>query len=317
MEKSERPSGWLLGLLVGVGILAISCASLLIRLAQAPALTIATHRVTLATLMIAPYMALRKLPQPWPRQLLLPNMASGVFLALHFVFWTYSLRMTSVASSVVLVSTTPVFVAIFSLLWLHERPQRRLWCGIVCAVAGSVITAGMDRHFSHDSLSGDLLALLGALMACGYLLTGRLVRRHLDLSRYIFAAYGTAAVTLLVACLATQTPLTGFPSATYLVLVLLALVPQLVGHTTFNWALKFLTPTLVAVLILSEPVGATILARLFLGETVSQSKFIGLCLVGLGMLLASLPAPVRKTTAGPPPNLPRSGIEVDIARESQ
>jgi drug/metabolite transporter (DMT)-like permease len=293
MKNVERPSVWLLSLLVGVGILAISCASLLIRLAQAPALAIATYRLTLATLLIAPYLALHELParQPWPRHLLLPSMASGIFLALHFVFWIHSLQMTSVASSVILVSTTPFFVAIFSLLWLRERLHRSLWIGIVCTVTGSVLIAGMDRRFSNASLWGDLLALLGALMAGGYLLTGRLVRRQLNLSRYIFASYGTASLVLLAACQITHTPLTGFSNATYLFLGLLALVPQLVGHTTFNWTLGFLSPTLVAVLILGEPLGATLLAYLFLGEHLSENKFLDLCVVALGIVSAALPAP--------------------------
>ena len=307
MKDLARPSGWLLSLLVGVGMVAISCASLLIRLAEAPALTIATYRVTLATLMIAPYLVVRELPapRPWPRHLLLPTIASGIFLALHFVFWIHSLQMTSVASSVILVSTTPFFVAVFSLLWLRERLHRLLWIGIVCTVAGSVIIAGMDRHFSNESLRGDLLALLGALMAGGYLLTGRLVRRHLDLTRYIFASYGTAAAALLVACRVTHTPLTGFSNSTYLFLGLLALVPQLIGHTTFNWTLGFLTPSLVAVLILGEPLGASLLAYLFLGEHVSVNKFLGLCVVALGIVLASLPAPMAdlkpRSPAGRPP----------------
>jgi drug/metabolite transporter (DMT)-like permease len=312
MKDPERPSGWLLSLLVGVGIVAISCASLLIRLAEAPALTIATYRVTLATLMIAPYLALRELsaPRPWPRHLLLPTIASGIFLALHFVFWIQSLQMTSVASSVILVSTTPFFVAVFSLLWLRERLHRRLWLGIVCTVAGSIIIAGMDRYFSNESLRGDLLALMGALMAGGYLLTGRLVRRHLNLPRYIFVSYGTAAAALLVACRVTHTPLTGFSNSTYLFLGLLALVPQLIGHTTFNWTLGFLSPSLVAVLILGEPLGATLLAYLFLGEHVTESKFFGLCVVALGIVLASLPAPMSHLNPISPSGKPR-GRPVD------
>ncbi len=317
--QKETPSGWLTGLLVTVGILAISSASLLIRCAQAPALAIATYRMVLATLMVAPYWARKERSgnHPWPRGLLLPIMASGVFLALHFIFWIHSLQKTSVASSVILVSTTPFFVAMFSLIWLHERLHRWLWCGIICTVVGSAIISLLDRQVAGDSLWGDILALLGAITASGYLLTGRVVRRRLDLLRYIFTSYGTAALILLIACLASRTPLSGFSNTTYVSLVLLAMVPQLIGHTVFNWVLRYLNPSVVAVLILGEPLGATVLAYVVLGEDVSLGRFSGLCTVGLGIALASLPSPVNKPAVAFSSNLSRAGIKVDMGKESQ
>lgn len=275
-----------------IGIIAISCASVLIRSADAPALAIAAYRVSLAVLAMAPYhiytlSVRRSATQTWSRKVLGLTLLSGVFLAFHFFFWISSLQRTTVASSVTLVSTTPLFVALFSSLCLKERPHSRLWTGIACTVLGSAIVAGVDVALNRDAFVGDVLALLGATMAAGYLIAGRSVRRHLGLQDYIFAVYGTAAVVLLACCLVGGVPLLGFSRRTYLVLMLLALVPQLIGHTSFNWALKFLSATVVAVLTLGEPIGAALLAYVFLGETVSFAKGFGLLLLGTGILWAA------------------------------
>jgi drug/metabolite transporter (DMT)-like permease len=309
----------LLGLLILVGISAISCAAILIRLAEAPPFAIAAYRVTIAALLIVPYFALqrRRVPQPWPRGILIRTFPAGLFLALHFAFWIYSLTKTSVASSVILVSTTPIFVALFSVTVLRERLRGRLWLGMLCAMAGSVIIAGVDFSFSRTSLWGDVLALLGAIMASGYFLTGRAVRRSLDLARYSVVAYGGAAVLLLIVCAVSGTSLCGFPPETYLILLLLGVGPQLIGHTTFNWALKFLSPTLVALLVLGEPIGATLLAYFFLGEAVTPAKLTGLIVVGLGIAVASFPAPPRSSLFRSSTSPEEPGVKVDMLRENQ
>lgn len=288
-----RPGPLLLTALVLVGIASISTASILIRLADAPSLAIATYRVTLASLFISPVFCKRfesGRSRCTPRVLGL-TAASGIFLALHFAFWIHSLGLTSVASSATLVGTTPLFVALFSLLVLSEPTNARLWVGILCTIVGGGFIAGTDFSFSRQALLGDGLALLGALMAAGYLLTGRAARQDLDLCTYIFGTYSTAALTLLLCCLLTGTPLLGFSRQTFLALVLLAIVPQLIGHTTFNWTLKFLSSATVAVLILGEPIGATLLAYVILGETVSVPKAVGLVVLGMGILLSSIAAP--------------------------
>jgi drug/metabolite transporter (DMT)-like permease len=139
-------------------------------------------------------------------------------------------------------------------------------------------------------------------MAAGYLLSGRVARQSLDLCAYSFGVYSTAAVALLLCCLLTGTPLLGFSRETYLALVLLAIIPQLIGHTTFNWTLKFLTPATVAVLILGEPIGATILAYIILGETLSLLKAVGLVVLGVGILLSSLAVPAGPRDRLSPPD---------------
>jgi drug/metabolite transporter (DMT)-like permease len=207
--------------------------------------------------------------------------------------------MTSVASSATLVSTTPLFVALFAYMWLDERLSRHSWLGILLILAGSGLIAGNDVHFSAQALLGDLLAVAGALAASGYLLAGRFVRPHLELTAYTLGAYGSAALLLLAFSAVTATPLSGFTGETYLMLILLAIIPQLIGHTTFNWTLKFLSPTTVAVLILGEPLGATLLAYLFLGEKVTATKALGLIILGTGMVLSARTSPPSQKTTAP------------------
>jgi drug/metabolite transporter (DMT)-like permease len=278
---------------VSVAILSISSASILIRVAHAPVLAIAAYRVAVASVILAPFSIYKKSQgnSPWTQGILLGSLISGLFLSLHFILWIHSLEKTTVASSVTLVSTTPLFTALFSHLWLKEPSSRRLWSGIAFVVIGSGFVAGSDFGFSNDALLGDLLALSGAVMASGYLLVGRRVRQSLNTTAYACIVYGAATFFLITACLITATQLWGFTHQTHLALLLLGLVPQLIGHTIFNWVLRFLSATLVAVLILGEPIGATLLAYVFLEETITLSKGIGLSMLGIGIVLSSLSMP--------------------------
>ncbi len=282
----------LLWSLILTAITAISFASILIRLADAPALTIATYRVGIAALLLAPWVSLKR-PQPTTCQtgrILGSTILAGFFLALHFALWIRSVQMTSIASSATLVSTTPLFVALFGHYCLGEQLPRSSWPGILLVIAGSCLVAENDFALSKEALSGDLLALAGALAAAGYLLAGRFVRRTLDLATYTLGAYGTAALFLLAFSLSSTTPLSGFSNQTYLVFLLLAVIPQLIGHTTFNWTLGFLSPTTVAVLILGEPIGATLLAYWFFEETLAPVKAMGLFILGTGIVLTATTA---------------------------
>lgn len=287
---SRAPRPWLLWTLVAAAIAAISCASIFIRLAAAPSMAIAAYRVGIAALALVPgvWYKRRGPAQGWNARIIARTLLAGLFLAGHFLFWIESLNHTSVASSVALVSLTPVFAGILSSVLLKERPSRKLWLGLAVSVGGSIGIAGTDYSLSVESLYGDLLALAGALMAAGYFLSGRYLRRFLGIAGYALGVYGAAAVLLLGACLATATPLTGFDPRTWLLLALLALIPQLIGHTTFNWTLRFLPATMVAVLTLGEPIGATLLAYLFLHETLTMEKSLGLAILFLGILLSSL-----------------------------
>jgi drug/metabolite transporter (DMT)-like permease len=192
---------------------------------------------------------------------------SGGALACHFATWIASLQLTSVASSVALVTTQPVWVVLLARTFLGERVGRRAALGIGLAVAGGVAVAGGDFSASPRALLGDLLALAGAVFAGLYIVAGRRVRARLSLGAYVGAVYPAAAAVLLLLALLGGVPLSGFDGRTWTALALLALVPQLLGHTLLNWTLRWLSAPLVAVAILAEPVVSTLLAIPVLGET--------------------------------------------------
>ena len=273
-------------LLLPIGIIAISTASIFIKLCDAPALTIAAYRLTLASLLLLPFAGYKKIWQSWTGSELRWLILSGIFLALHFAFWIASLKFTSVASSVVLVSTNPLFVGLGAWLFFKEPLGWNLIWGITLSFLGSGLISFGDVALSKEALMGDGLALLGAITASGYLLVGRKMRKGQDLLSYIFPVYSAGAIVLIAISLAFQKPFFGYPSSTYLYLFLLALVPQLIGHTTLNWALKYLPASMVAIAILGEPVGSTILAFFILEEGLTPLKVIGGIFIFAGILIA-------------------------------
>jgi len=279
--------------LLSVGIIAISTASIFIKLCDAPALIIATYRMMLASLMLLPYACQRKIWRSWSRNDIGWLSLSGLFLGLHFTFWIASLKYTSVASSVVLVTTNPIFVGIGSWFFLKERIGLNLIFGITLSVLGSGLISYGDMTISKEALIGDGLALLGAIAASGYLLVGRKMRRNQNLLSYIFPVYSTAGWLLIFLSIILQKSFFGYSSSTYLFLFLLALIPQLIGHTTFNWALKYLPASMIAVAILGEPIGSTILAYFILNEGLTLWKILGGISIFAGILIALAPHPVR------------------------
>jgi drug/metabolite transporter (DMT)-like permease len=300
-----RRSTLTLGLLAGIA--AASTAAIFIRFAQAegaPSIVIATARLTIASLILAPFALTRywsELRQMSRREWIL-GLLSGVFLALHFAAWISSLEYTSVASSVVLVSTTPLWVAIFAPLLLHERLGVYAGVGLCLAMVGGVIVGladvcswqsgslvcpALQTFFAGKAFLGDFLALAGAWMAAGYMLVGRKLRAKMDLVPYIFVVYGMAAVVLIVIMLGARESLKGLPPLAYLWFALLALVPQLFGHSIFNWALKYLPASFVSVTLLGEPVGSTILAYFIFQEQPGWIKIGGAVLILAGIWLTA------------------------------
>ena len=273
---------------VATGVAAVSCAAVLIRLADAPALVIVAYRLTLASLVLAPLAVSRG--RSGLRSLTFSQAmwcaASAIVLALHFVAWTASLEHTSVTSSVVLVTTSPLLIAVVSYVSYRERVTAHLVGGIALGLAGSLVIAVGDRAAGERELFGDLLALVGAVGAAAYFLIGRKVRREMSNVSYIAIVYPASAVLLLAAVAATGAPMTGYSAFTYVILALMALGPQLLGHSSLNWALGHLSATLVAVAVMAEPVGATILAWLVLGEAPPLASVAGGGLVLAGVYLA-------------------------------
>jgi len=273
-------------LLLPIGIIAVSTASIFIKLCDAPALIIATYRMVIASLVLMPYACYKKTGRGWKKKEMGWLPLSGVFLSLHFAFWIASLKYTSVASSVVLVTTHPIFVGIGAWFFLKEPLGLNLISGIVLAVLGSGLIGYGDMAISKDAWIGDGLALLGAVTASGYFLVGRKMRKSQDLLSYIFPVYSTAGLVLIILSMVFHKPFFGHSASTYLFLFLLALIPQLIGHTTFNWALKYLPASMVAITILGEPVGSTTLAYFFLGEGLTTWKATGGILILAGILIA-------------------------------
>jgi drug/metabolite transporter (DMT)-like permease len=246
-----------------VAVLATTYAGPVVRFATAPALAVSFWRLALvlpATL----FLARREPPaeRGADRRDVALMALSGLFLAAHFWTWIASLRFTSVASSVLLVNLRPIFVWVIAAVWLDEHPGRRERLGIAVAVAGATLIGWGDVHLSLGALTGDLLALAGAVAAAGYSVIGRRVRRGVGVWSYVTVVYATAALALAVAGVASGTPLTGFSSRDWTVFTALAAGPMLVGHTGMNYALKHFRATTVNVAGLGEPVGATLIAWL-------------------------------------------------------
>ncbi|MBP7726370.1 MAG: DMT family transporter [Candidatus Bipolaricaulis sp.] len=270
------------GLVLTLGVVSLSWAAILIRLTVSPAVTVAAWRMTLAAALLVPLWGVRR--ARLSRRGLGLALVAGGFLALHFALWTESLRLTTVASSVALVTTNPLFVGLLSSLFLGERPSRALWQGIGLSVAGGLLIGWGDFALGGTALLGDVLALLGAVASSAYLLVGRRARDEGPLVPYATVAYGIAAALLLAGASGGGDPL---PLPTeWLWIALLALGPQLLGHTSVNWALRRFPASAVAVAILGEPVGATLWAYLVFGEVPGIPQGIGIVLVLLGIVRA-------------------------------
>ena len=190
------------------------------------------------------------------------------------------------ASSVVIVSINPVFLGLGSYLILKEKVAKLMILGILLSIMGGMVIGLSDFTLSTHSALGDLLALGGAVMAAGYLMAGRRLRQEMDLLSYIFPVYATASVMVILIGLAVGVPFFGYSFRTYTLFLMLAIIPQLIGHSTFNWALKFFSASIVAILILGEPIGSTLLAYWILGETLSLWKATGGICILAGIYVA-------------------------------
>jgi drug/metabolite transporter (DMT)-like permease len=275
-------------LLLFIGITAASSASIFIKLCNAPPLIISAYRMILASLILAPFAIQSRFWRPWKRADFPWLLLSGLFLSLHFAFWIASLKHTSVASSVILASTHPIFVGLGSRFFLGERLKLPLMTGIALSLLGSILIGLGDVSVSKDALRGDALALLGAVTVSGYFLVGRRMRTAQGLLLpYIFPVYATAGAVLALMAWIRGNAFFGYPASSYTLFLLLALIPQLIGHTTFNWALKYIPASFVALIILGEPVGSTLLAYFILSEGLTVWKVAGGILILTGILTAA------------------------------
>ena len=284
--SARAPAGDLA--LLAVAVVAVSTSAPLIAGADAPALAIAFWRNALSLPVLAIWLVARRDERRgWrarsARDRRLSRLA-GVFLAAHFATWIPSLSYTSVASSVALVATQPVWAALIA-RQRGEPIHRRTWQGITVALAGTLVLTGVDLSVSSRALFGDLLALLGGMLAAAYVTVGSEVRQRVSTVSYALACYTTAAVVLLTVCVVTAQPLRGYPEDTWLAILGLVVGAQLLGHTLVNVVLRSISATAVSVAILFEIVGATFIARVTLGETPPAGVWPAAVLIAIGVVI--------------------------------
>lgn len=290
--------------ILALGLAGVSVSAVLVRLADAPVSAIAFWRLTLSLLLVLPLLGLsgqwREVASLGPAEWRWVGL-SGAALALHFVTWFLSLEYTSVASSTVLVTAHPLYVGLLSTFWLREPPSRVEWWAILVATTGAVWIGWGDFRLSDEALLGDLLATLAALFAALYFIAGRRLRLRLGLWSYVAPVYLLAAILTGASMGVRGVPAGGYPPATWLLFAGMAIGPMLLGHTSFNWALRHVRAYVVSLVALLEPVGATMLAVLVLGgaERPSVNTVTGGLAILVGMALLVREQALRSARANP------------------
>jgi drug/metabolite transporter (DMT)-like permease len=278
------------GLLI-LAVLCVSVGSIFVRLAGAPALAVAFNRIFLASVVVAPFAA-PSLVRAWPgltRRRRLVLLASGISLGVHFATWIASLSYTSVAASVLLVNTAPLFTLFFSWWFLGERATKAVLIAMAVALTGAALIAAGDwGDGGTASLKGDALAVAGAVTLSLYHVIGRGLRDALPLTAYVLGVWSTAAATLAVLAATARVPVFGYPPRTFALFLALAVVPTVVGHGLVNRSLRHIPAPTVGLFLLGEPIAASILAYAVFGETPGA-----LTLAGGVLVLAALALVVR------------------------
>jgi drug/metabolite transporter (DMT)-like permease len=280
-----------------IGVMSMASASIVIRFAQAqgaPSLVIAAYRLGTAALAVS-IPALYQ--QAWRDYVTLSGYELGVLalssilLGLHFSTWITSLSYSSVATSVVLVTTTPLWIGLAAPIFLDERISPLAWMGMLGAIAGGSLMAVSDlsQGQGNSAVLGGLLSLLASIAMAGHLIIGRGVRSRIRFVSYLWFVYSGAAAFLFILAVGARFPVTGYPLPTTGLMVFLGLVPQLVGHTAANYAVRQLPAAIVSIATLGEPVSATILAAIFLNEQPRHLQLVGGAMVLGGILIATLP----------------------------
>lgn len=276
-----------------VGILSVSLASVIIKLtSDVPSVIMSAYRLGISSLILLglSFAKSAKILPKTKSELFIASI-SGLFLSIHFISWIASIKLTSIASSVTLVSTSPIFVLLISFFIFKEKQDAKTVLATVGAVAGSAIIAFSDSGFAmgkldKTSLLGDLFATIGAIAVAVYFLAGSFLRKNINTFQYITLVYGFSAIFTLIFAILSGERFTGYRPISYFYMLLLALIPQLLGHTSFNWALKHLKANAVAISTLGEPIGASILAYIFFGQTVGFLKLTGMAVVLVSIAVA-------------------------------
>ncbi|RKO63352.1 DMT family transporter [Caldibacillus debilis] len=276
-------------LVIAFGVFSVSTSAVLVKLAEAPAGVIAFYRLFFSVLLMLPVVLTRNLKDIGGFSLkdLFLSAVSGIFLAFHFILWFESLNYTSVASSTVLVTLQPLFSFAGTYLLYKERITFRTIVSGMVAIFGSILISWGDFNISREALFGDVLALIACALITGYLLFGQSVRKRVSLFPYTFVVYSISSVTLWIYVWANGQSFYPYRPQDWIYFLLLAVFPTLLGHTLFNWSLKWVSTNVISMAILSEPVGAALLAFFILGETLKWTQIIGGLIVLSGLFLFS------------------------------
>ena len=273
---------------IAVGVVGVSFSAPIAAAVAAPALAVAVWRNVVGTAVSAPWALVGHRSEARAvlsdRHRLGLGLVAGAALALHFALWIPSLRLTSVTASTALVTTTPVWVVLLERLRGRRVPVAVVG-GVALALAGVLVVTGVDATASPRALLGDLLALLGGMAAAGYVVAGEAVRRHVSTATYTTLAYGSCTVLLVAVCVAFGVPLAGFDARTWLLLLVLAVCAQLLGHTLLNLALPAAGATTITLCLLLEVPGASLVAWVWLGQAPPLAVLPGAVLVLLGLAL--------------------------------
>ncbi|OIJ12273.1 EamA family transporter [Anaerobacillus arseniciselenatis] len=272
---------------LAIGVISVSTSAIFVKLADAPAGVIAFYRLFFSFLIIAPLFFLkyrRSLAEVTKRDWMFSAVA-GILLAFHFILWFESLNYTSVASSVVLVTLQPLFAFVGTYFFFKEKVGVIGIISGVLAIVGSIIISWGDYQISGWALFGNMLALLACAFVTGYLLFGQDVRKRIDVIPYTFIVYGISSITLLIYVLLLGNPLVGYQTSDWMYFILLALIPTLLGHSLFNWVIKWVSTNMISMSILFEPAGAIILAYFILNERLTWTQVVGGIVVIIGVAI--------------------------------
>lgn len=276
-------------LAVLLGVAGVSLSAVLVRWSTAPSLILVLYRVGMAAALLAPYTLLRHREElrALARREVLLCLASGAFLGLHFAAYFESLRYTSIASSVVLVDTEVLFVALGTVLVLRQRLSGRAWLAVALAFGGSVVIAMADTAVGPDAVRGDIIALSGALCMAVYTMIGAVCRKNISTTVYTFLVYCSAALTVLVIALFSGLPLAGYGAENVLTAFGMAVFCTLLGHSVFSWGLKYLPPAFISTAKLLEPVFASVWGLALFGERPGVLTLLGGAVIIAGVALYS------------------------------
>ena len=286
--------------------MSFSMSPILVRLAgDAPSLSLVVFRTFFAILILAPFAIARerKAMLQLNRKEKWAILVAGILLGAHFFIFFEAIRLTTVASATVFVSLSPIFLGILGFLFLKERLSVYVVMGILVAVIGGIMIgygdSGEDVQAVNATL-GNLLALSACLMVSLYLLIGRVARQNISWLAYVFPLYAVASVSMIMAAIVTKTPLLGFDVRIYGLCVVMAIFPQIIGHGSFNFAIKFFPAAILGLLSLTEPIGSTVMAYFIFGELPSTLSFIGMGVTLCAVVFALLPGLLRGRLSEPP-----------------